>query len=54
MGSGASVPDVLDEAKAKELAGDKWNQEAFDAKKMIHCYLLLIIQHIYLEKLNYI
>ena len=33
MGSGASVPDVLDEAKAKELAGDKWNQEAFDAKK---------------------
>jgi hypothetical protein len=33
MGAGASVPDLLDEAAAKELAGGHWNQELFDAQK---------------------
>ena len=30
MGAGASVPDVIDEAAAKSLCGDKWTQEAWD------------------------
>jgi hypothetical protein len=41
MGTGASVPDVLeatasnvlDGATAKELVGEQWNQELFDAQK---------------------
>jgi hypothetical protein len=33
MGAGASVPDVIDEATAKGLAGEQWNQELFDAQK---------------------
>jgi hypothetical protein len=33
MGAGTSVPDVLDEAAAKELAGEYWSQELFDSQK---------------------
>ena len=33
MGAAASVPDVIDEATAKGLAGEQWNQELFDAQK---------------------
>ena len=33
MGAGGSVPDALDEAQAKELAGNRWDQRAFDARK---------------------
>jgi hypothetical protein len=33
MGAATSVPDVLDEAQAKELSGDRWSQEVFNANK---------------------
>lgn len=31
MGAGASIPDSLDEAAAKELAGEKWDKARFDS-----------------------
>jgi hypothetical protein len=33
MGAGASVPDVLDEATAKDISGDAFNQALFDSTK---------------------
>jgi hypothetical protein len=31
MGAGASIPETLTKDQAKDLAGDKWDEAAFDA-----------------------